>query len=423
MRILIRRAGFTNKGAEAMLRVTQKQLRERIPNAEFFVSRETVQGPHIERAKKMDFQIAEDMQYRSIAVRVVDRVKRIVGANHQLTSFDPVVRRLDAIMDASGYAYGGNWKLSYPQHTAIITASCLRHNVPYVFLPQTWGPFNDPATAYIYKAMLAGTLYYSRDNDSSLHLSKLLEKELTTIPLVPDIAFTFMKSKACQASSQDFSYLFDATYKSVAVTPSRKIYSDLKARSSEDAQEYIRLFATVCRHLRAMKFQVVLVPHEIDWKPTLDDALLCDIIGSAATEESCDVRGIHSASQIEDAAQLKLLISSCIAVIGSRFHSLVAGLSLGKPVVAIGWSHKYQELLRPFGLADRSFAVENIVGAESWYRFTQEILSAVSKTVESSDDTAKIVSVADSHKKAVNNMFDEIAENLCTSYSKNQRKK
>lgn len=46
--------------------------------------------------------------------------------------------------------------------------------------------------------------------------------------------------------------------------------------------------------------------------------------------------------------QLKGVLGTARPVVGSRFHALVGALSQGVPVLAIGWSHKYDELLRQF---------------------------------------------------------------------------
>ena len=37
-------------------------------------------------------------------------------------------------------------------------------------------------------------------------------------------------------------------------------------------------------------------------------------------------------------------------MVGSRFHSLVFALASGVPAVALGWAHKYPELMRLVGL-------------------------------------------------------------------------
>ena len=47
--------------------------------------------------------------------------------------------------------------------------------------------------------------------------------------------------------------------------------------------------------------------------------------------------------------ELKGIIGRCDLFIGSRFHSIVASLSMAVPTVAIGWSHKYHEVMAMFG--------------------------------------------------------------------------
>lgn len=44
------------------------------------------------------------------------------------------------------------------------------------------------------------------------------------------------------------------------------------------------------------------------------------------------------------------MIGACDLMLGSRFHALIAALSSGVPAVAIGWAHKYPELLGEFGM-------------------------------------------------------------------------
>ena len=56
--------------------------------------------------------------------------------------------------------------------------------------------------------------------------------------------------------------------------------------------------------------------------------------------------------QVDDPWELKSMLSNMRFVVGSRFHGLVAALSNNVPVISIGWSHKYAELLSDFGLSD-----------------------------------------------------------------------
>ena len=43
--------------------------------------------------------------------------------------------------------------------------------------------------------------------------------------------------------------------------------------------------------------------------------------------------------------ELKNEIAACKVVVASRYHTCVAALSSGTPVLVLGWHYKYQELL------------------------------------------------------------------------------
>ncbi|MEW8206378.1 MAG: polysaccharide pyruvyl transferase family protein, partial [Candidatus Thiodiazotropha taylori] len=49
---------------------------------------------------------------------------------------------------------------------------------------------------------------------------------------------------------------------------------------------------------------------------------------------------------------IKRLMSACRIVLVSRFHAMIAALSAKQPVIVIGWSHKYKEVMDSFGLGE-----------------------------------------------------------------------
>jgi colanic acid/amylovoran biosynthesis protein len=53
-----------------------------------------------------------------------------------------------------------------------------------------------------------------------------------------------------------------------------------------------------------------------------------------------------------DPLRMKKFISEARLLVGSRYHALVAALSTGVPVVALGWGHKYDMLLEDFGVPE-----------------------------------------------------------------------
>jgi len=51
-----------------------------------------------------------------------------------------------------------------------------------------------------------------------------------------------------------------------------------------------------------------------------------------------------------DPLVLKAMLAQAAIVVASRFHAVVGALAMGVPSVALGWSHKYAELVSDFGV-------------------------------------------------------------------------
>ena len=88
-------------------------------------------------------------------------------------------------------------------------------------------------------------------------------------------------------------------------------------------------------------------PHEIlpSGEERPDDRYLCGLLADMLAGP--DVAAVTTDRTAED---LKAMIGACDLMLGSRFHALIAALSSGVPSVAIGWAHKYPELLGEFGM-------------------------------------------------------------------------
>jgi len=56
--------------------------------------------------------------------------------------------------------------------------------------------------------------------------------------------------------------------------------------------------------------------------------------------------------QSVNAAQVHDILRACDAIVTSRFHAMVGALACTQPVMVLGWSHKYLEVMRLFGQED-----------------------------------------------------------------------
>ncbi len=54
------------------------------------------------------------------------------------------------------------------------------------------------------------------------------------------------------------------------------------------------------------------------------------------------------------------MISHCELLIASRYHTIVAGLSLGIPTIAVGWHHKYVGVLQLFNQHKWVLDIQNV---------------------------------------------------------------
>ena len=54
-------------------------------------------------------------------------------------------------------------------------------------------------------------------------------------------------------------------------------------------------------------------------------------------------------------ASLRAVLVPVDYMIASRFHAMISGLSMAKPIMVLGWGHKYEEVLAQFGIEQWCF--------------------------------------------------------------------
>ncbi len=130
----------------------------------------------------------------------------------------------------------------------------------------------------------------------------------------------------------------------VGISVSHQAYN--RAPSRED---YLDAMATLALHAIEAGMHVVLLPNELHFKRAAED----DEGISRMIEER--VRGGHCETVVTremPGEEIKGVIAQFDAIVAARYHSIIAALSLGVPVLAIGWHHKYEGVLGRFGLTE-----------------------------------------------------------------------
>lgn len=326
--ILLHGTGTHNKGAELMA-VAVLQHYRRLPNPPEFAVLPFF-GPYPDRAK--------------YGLWTVPHARRWGRAKLALALMNPTMRRVygmvseeqcSAVIDASGFAFGDQHG---PDPTRGMAENCRRwkqQGKKVVLLPQAFGPFGSPEIREACRAMLDHCdLVFARDETSLAHLTDAAGQR-ENVRIAPD--FTMAVEGRLPED-------FPASDEAVFIVPNQRMLDKTDAQTRAG---YLPLLARAIDHAATMGLRPVVLLH------APEDAALAPRLAEFT-------QGRFDTLQVPCPVQLKGILGTGRLVIGSRFHALVGALSQGVPVLAIGWSHKYVELLRQFDSPEGSLAVDEL---------------------------------------------------------------
>lgn len=129
----------------------------------------------------------------------------------------------------------------------------------------------------------------------------------------------------------------------VGISTSHQIVKQWK-----NAEDYVQCIAKLCMHIRKYyAADVLLIPNETSPRYPYNDIDVSEEILESVTEQGGTVEILDAKNM--SSTQIKNKIAACEVVVASRYHSCVAALSAGVPLIVIGWHYKYEELLRWYG--------------------------------------------------------------------------
>ncbi len=411
MEIFIRGGGFNNKGDEAMLLTLQRELARRIDETNFAVSFPT---DHVNPAFAFGFMARNHKagwlnKFASLLSSAVRKPHVCCAAMISLISALEIsdLDHVRAVLDISGFAYSDSWGPHCADRAMAWAQYCYRHGKPYICLPQAWGPFTNPKVVRsVGKLVKNSSLVYARDETSLSNLKKHFPDIHQKLKLAPDIAFAF--DGALPAAGAAFLNRIGISAGQdllIGITPNQRVYERLPGQGA--ANEYIILLIKIVKYcVDKLKAKVVLIPHEVMYgnRPKKDDRFLCGLVKASLSA----VPECVAINEIAFSDTTKSLISHLDLLIGSRFHSLVFALASQVPVVALGWSHKYVELLNDVGLSDFVLTHENFNDSE-----VIALIDKAWRERKQSQETINKFLPAIRHK--VDEVFDEIRKLLISN--------
>ncbi|MCR4411030.1 MAG: polysaccharide pyruvyl transferase family protein [Thermoguttaceae bacterium] len=311
--ILLRGTSVYNKGAELMAVAVLEHFRSRFGAPEFAVSPQF--GPYRHRARYGLWSLLHARRYgrSKLAIKLMNPAMR---RSYGLAREDD----LDAVLDASGFAFGDQHGPGPTQTMADDCRRWKRQGKKIVLLPQAFGPFSSPEIRTACRAMLDHCdLVYARDETSYRHLTDAVGA-CDRVRMAPD--FTGMVSGRLPAG---FRPAADVAF----VVPNQRM---LDKTDEATRARYVPFLATVIDVLAGRGLCPVVLLHAPEDTPLATRL-------AETTPTRFDVLSV--ACPVE----LKGVLGTGHLVVASRFHALVSALSQRVPSLATGWSHKYRALL------------------------------------------------------------------------------
>lgn len=381
MRVLVAGAGFANKGAEAMARTVRTELGRRIPGVELLLwdcpqtQRHAAMRAHMTplarpalAGRSAKFLWSTRQAVARGALTAADLRDPTMLWNRQ--SAIPMLQEagaFDAFVDISGFAYGDAWGPGPARSVGPAVARARELGAPVVFLPQAWGGFQRAETADAVMELLGDerTLLFARDERSESHLvaAGIRADRVSTRS---DIVFAFdegtaedgeahLRAMGCPSGDGPV----------VGIAPNMRVYERTPGAGEDNV--HVRALAHLAAHcVDRLGAHVVLLPSEcapVDRGD--DDRRLCSMVSALSGRPG----RCHTSAAWVSAATARAAIGRCDYVVASRFHALVFALSQSVPCTAVGWSHKYAELMTSFGAIADHVGSDDLDGPDLIERF------------------------------------------------------
>lgn len=373
LRVGIAGGEFKNKGAEAMLLTTAASFRENFPNVEIYA---WVVSPEFTEARSHHLIPVRRHTGKSAQRSLFNR---LAGKASSLLLYS----RLHAIVDVGGYQFGDPWGPAKKlQDRTMVLKILKRLGTRLFYLPQAWGPFELPGMRSAIRDVIENCeVAYVRDRVSLAEVVKAVGLDHPHVRSAPDIAWNFPVGDRAFARQilAELGIRPNAECPTICLTPNLRVYE--RAAGTGLDNQYLKALVGMIHHFTSVwGGKVLLLGHEMlpDNSRVMDDRSLCELLLSSFSKNPSVVH----LNQYLPAAVIKAVIGECQFVVSSRFHCLIAGLSQGIPSAAVGWSHKYDELMAEVGLAG------NVL---SWSDDWTSVAAKLDKLWQGRDEQARIL--------------------------------
>jgi polysaccharide pyruvyl transferase WcaK-like protein len=355
-----------NRGAEAMIVTTIGRIRDQFPEASFLilsyypkVDDQLIRESDVSYVK-VESGTPSSLLFKHFPLALICWFFRAIGIKIPNVFLPQSLSRLrdcSLLFDVSGISFHDG-RLAIVVYNIFCIWPALLLGVPVVQLSQARGPFNNIFNRITARWFLRACIHsFARGRITAKHMDALeLPNDRSSI--AADIAFSFKTGDSItHENDQKIKSLYEVIQKYkisgskiIALSPSSVVFK----KTAQVGIDYVDIVSRAVIHLQNRGYNLLILPNATRAGGTggrNNDFFVISQLHDAIMRNG----GITAPSHVFwvdfdlNTDSIRLLIKQCDLLITSRFHAMVAGLSLCIPTFVIGWSHKYEEVLEMFG--------------------------------------------------------------------------
>jgi colanic acid/amylovoran biosynthesis protein len=351
-----------NRGAEAMVCTLVQAIRARCPDSEFHIfsyypreDRLVLSDSGVEIHSSTPAALVF-LHFPFSFLSMIFRIPWIPGIRRLLPAPIRALARSKVLIDVSGVSFMDGRTKFIPFNVLCILPA-LMLGVPVVKAAQGIGPCRTRLNRFASRFILSRCKkVYARGAITHSHINELGLPE-GIADLAADLAFLF--SPGASLTEENPSYvsglikrLSSSPEKIVGICPSSVVYGKAHALN----WDYVSFNAQLMKQMIEMGYRVFLYPNAVRLGAANrfrnNDLEVIKRVLAYYRKSYGESDLIEAVDRNVNADAILRCTKLCHVTLVSRFHAMILSLSAQIPVLVIGWSHKYQEVLSQFELED-----------------------------------------------------------------------
>lgn len=365
-----------NKGAAAMLRSGIKQLLERYGDDLNITLMSTYPGRDREIIAAMPEKYGfinvvnakpEKLLFLAFPLAVLYRLFGKIPLLQKAFLYNRIIRaysECDMVVDMAGISFADSRGFVMNTYAFVCAAVPTLCGTPVCKYSQALGSFKNPYNRFLAKRILPKMrLICARGEITKSNLAGIGITE--NVRLCADGAFTMTEvgeytenvNRLCESDSFYSGRIAGVSISSVVDKRCRKLGIDYK-----------KIMTEFINRLTSNGWSVLIIANAArgdSSRPRNNDLPICGEVYAAVNDKS-NVRFYRKEMYPEE---LRLLIGGCEVLAASRFHAMIGALEKEVPVLLVGWSHKYKEVLDMFGLGEYAADYSELSTDKLWEEF------------------------------------------------------